>query len=176
MLACDLSAGAIMIDDMETTFAVLFPIYPTAWWKLPLENSFRTHQVLTQTSSGNFSPFFILILHLAGFLMNVFLHIVHEVFLRETFKGEYRICGVMRTHTTDDGCPCIGQFQHFCLLSLFCREGSGGKKWVNKRPGEMGWTPEIQVGTGAVVSHYTETVPQARKRPSLCWEVVLWGT
>lgn len=30
MLACDLSAGAIMIDDMETTFAVLFPTYPTA--------------------------------------------------------------------------------------------------------------------------------------------------
>lgn len=43
-----------------------------------------------------------------------------------------------------------------------------GKKSVNRRPGEMGWTPEIQVGTGVVVSYYTETVLQARKRPSLC--------
>lgn len=73
--------------------------------------------------------------HPARLLMNVFLHIVHEVFLSETSEGEYCMCGVMRTSTTDDGCPCFCWFQSllppFLVLPKTTQEGGRGRsEWV----------------------------------------------
>lgn len=88
------------------------------------------------------------------------------------------MCSIMRTNTTEDGYPCVCQFQTllptFLVLPKPIPEGAWGKRWIGRRPGEMGWTPEIQVSIGMVVNYYTEVVLGAGKRLSFCWEVVFF--
>lgn len=107
VLDCSLRAGAVVIDTRETIFAMLLSIYPTAWWKLPLDNPPQTYQFSKQPFPRLFSPSSTLILHLTGLQIKVFLHIVQEVFLREGFQGEHCTHGVTKTSTAGDGWPRI---------------------------------------------------------------------
>lgn len=139
MLGCFLRAGAVVIDTRETSFAMLLYIYPTAWWKLPLDSPPPTYQFPKQPFSRHFSPPSTLILHLAGLQIKVFLHSVHEVFLRERFQGEHCTHGCYENQhgrwwlaSYLNGCC---QPRHLCLLCLFCqkqfrRESGERGQWV----------------------------------------------
>lgn len=154
-----------------------FPHIQLPWWKFPLDNPLQIHEILKHPFSGISSIF-----HPDPSFSRVpdgcFLaHCSWSLTSWETFHGEYCVCGIMRTNTTDDSYPRVCRFQTllppFLVLPRTIPEGAWGKRWMGRRPGEMGWTPEIQVSTGMVVNYYTEPVLEAGKRLSSCWEVVL---
>lgn len=180
VLGCALSVGAIVIDKMEAIFAVLLPTFSTTWCELSLDNPPQLTRFPNSLSLESSLLSSSLIPPLAGFLTNVFLYIVHEMFLSERFQDDRCTWGVMKTNTTDDGWPCIRMvavsLKHFYFLCLFCqkqfRREAGESAWVR---GQMrrGCIPQIRLDWRWCGWVTTQSQAAAGKRPSFCSDVVL---